>query len=178
MFGLAAEEHGYPFNQISPRMLWWGRGGVAGWGSICGALPPAAMFIAAVTDEETQIAIINEMMAWYKDAAFPIYQPKDELPTTVANSTLCHVSITKFLAQGPWTMDSTEKKYRCGGLSADVARWTVELLNDFTDLASFEAKHKLAPDVAECKACHGTFTQGKDSCNECHTLEDPHPDGF
>jgi len=172
LFGLIAE-HGYPYNQIPTRMFWSQRGGVAGWGSICGALTPAAAFISFFTDEETQMTLVNELMAWYQQAPFPMYQPAGlNLPQTVAESTLCHVSITKFLHEGGFALKSEEKEERCGGLSADVAAFTVKLLNDFVD-GKFESKYSPAAIVKECQACHGQNTQGKENCVQCHT--DPQP---
>jgi hypothetical protein len=154
---------------------------VAGWGSICGSLPPAAVFISLFTDEATQVKLVDQLMAWYQQAPFPMYQPeKLNLPQTVAESTLCHVSITKFLKEGngAWDMKSHEKHARCGGLSADVAVFTINMLNDHFD-NKFETLYKPAAGVSECKKCHGSFTQGKDSCTECHGgLVDPHPGGF
>ncbi len=161
-------------NQINPRVFWNQRGGVAGWGSICGALTPACAFIGQFVDEETQMTLVNELMAWYIQAPFPIYQPAGEdILQTVSNSTLCHVSITTWThAAGAEIKGDPRKTERCGGLSGDVARFTVQMLNDHAD-GKFESKYKPAPIVGECQTCHGPKTQGKDDCTMCHT--DPQP---
>ena len=172
LFGLAADELGYPFNQVPTHAYWSQRGGVAGWGSICGALTPAAVFISYVTDEETQMQLVNELMAWYQQAPFPMYQPDGEVLQTVADSTLCHVSVTKWHHASGHDKQSDEKKWRCGGLSADVAKFTVQMLNDYAD-GTFESQYSPAAIVGECQACHSPLTQGKDNCVMCHT--DPQP---
>ncbi|MDW7650647.1 MAG: hypothetical protein SCK29_12540 [Bacillota bacterium] len=75
-------------------------------------------------------------------------------------------------------MKSKEKKERCGGLSGDVAKFTIDMLNEHFE-GAFAPTFMPTDDVGECKACHGKYTQGKDSCSVCHGgLNDPHPDGI
>ncbi len=119
--------------------------------------------------------MINELMAWYKDTPFPIYQPKGmNLPTTVADSSLCHVSVTKFMQLMDIPRDSPERKERCGGLTADVAKFTVAMLNDFADQKLNTGVFKPSAPVGECMTCHSkmSYAHGKENCVSCHG--DPH----
>ncbi|NLZ38701.1 MAG: Tat pathway signal protein, partial [Firmicutes bacterium] len=63
-------------------------------------------------------------------------------------------------------VDSEEKTERCAGVSADVAKKTVELLNAYFD-NKFTPVHK-SEGVDTCKSCHSTDIQGKDNCINCH----------
>ena len=164
-------------------MFWTARGGGAGWSSICGTLPPAMAAIGLVVDTDTAMEMVDELFAWFQGFAFPEYQPEGEdFPRVVGNSSLCHVQVTKWLKEAGYRQDSPERSMRCGGASADVAKFTVEMLNSYADLA-FEAVHKPVPIVGECMACHGgggfSDTRAKEDCTECHgNLPDPHPDGY
>ncbi len=164
-------------NQIPPEIFWPFRSGVYGWGSICGALPPAICAIAMVADTKVNQQLINELMAWYKDFPFPEYQPAGmDLPTTVADSSLCHVSVTKWMQETGYDRSTPERSERCAGLSADVARYTVVLLNELAD-GTFVPRHFPSDDAASCMECHGTEVSpanGKESCTACHG--DPHAD--
>jgi hypothetical protein len=158
-------------------MSWAYRGGIYSWGSICGSLPPAIEIIGLVTELDVGAKLINELMAWYKEFPFPEYQPAGmNIPTTVANSSLCHVSVTKWQHATGLDRDSAERKERCGGLTADVAKFTVEMLNKVADTGAFEGKFKPAAVVGECMTCHSKFTHGKESCTDCHgeSYTEPH----
>jgi len=163
------EEVGYPFTLYNPKSFSYGGGGIAGWGSLCGTLAVAAQFIALFHEDANPL--ISELMAWYSQAEFPMYQPEMELPQTVADSTLCHVSVSKFMSESGFAKSSDERKKRCAGVTADVVKFTVELLNAAAD-GSFEAKYGPAPIVDECISCHSGDVQGQEDCSSCH--EDPH----
>jgi hypothetical protein len=172
-----SDEVGHPFNQIPTEGFTAFKSGVYGWGSICGALVPAIYAINLVAEGEEQVAMINELMAWYKDTPFPIYQPAGmNLPTTVADSSLCHVSVTKFMQELGIPRDDPQRKERCGGLTADVAKFTVAMLNDYADKSLTTGVFKPSSAVGECMACHSSISwaHGKESCVLCHG--DPHND--
>ncbi len=175
ILGYLADEVGYPFNQIPTKMHWAYRGGIYSWGSLCGALPPAIEVIGLVTDLETGAKLINELMAWYKDFPFPEYAGDgQELPTTVADSSLCHVSVTKWMQVMNVPRSDPQRSERCGRLTADVTKYTVEMLNKLADTGSFEGVHKPSASVGECMTCHDkmVYAHGKESCIACHG--DPH----
>jgi len=64
------------------------------------------------------------------ETAFPIYQPDMELPQTAVDSVLCKDSVGLFLEESGFTAGSPEHLSRCGGLTGDVAKKMVELLNE------------------------------------------------
>lgn len=118
--------------------------------------------------------MINNLYAWYSQFPFPEYQPDGKVPTSVADSVLCHVSVTTWVKESGFKEGDPMKKKRCGGLTADVAKFTVQMMNDHADNA-FAAAFKPAAVVEGCMSCHKEDTIGKDNCTTCHAEnEDPH----
>ena len=106
------------------------RGGVAGSGSFCGALPAAVYTIGLVTDPDTQMKLVKQLMAWFLEAPFPQYQPAGmDLPPVVAKSDSCRDILGLFMEATGFELYSPGHGAFCGGLTADVARYTAELLN-------------------------------------------------
>ena len=165
------DEVGYPYTVVPTRAFTYGSGGFYGWGTLCGALSSAVHIINLFHETATANTMTNELLAWYQQCEFPIYQPDIKNPTTVANSVLCHQSVTKFMSEAKVVRASDERKARCGGLTSDVSRFTVQMLNDFAD-GKFESKYKPAASVAACMSCHSTDSHGKEDCLPCHG--DPH----
>lgn len=128
-FGTLADQVGYPFNQIPTEIFTSGAGGF-GQASLCGCVGVAAACIGSVCDVDTSKKILAELSAWYKTAEFPMYQPENlGLKQTVANSTLCEDSVGKFMEETGIKYGDPERKSRCAGVTADVVRKMVELLN-------------------------------------------------
>ena len=72
--------------------------------------------------------LTKDLFAWYCSTNLPIYQPEAAAPVqTVAPSVNCIDSITKFMTAANVERGDIIRKRRCGGLSGDVARRTVEL---------------------------------------------------
>lgn len=129
-FGTLADEVGYPFNQIPPEAFTNAAGGY-GQATLCGSLGVAASCIGMVTDVDTQKKIVAELFNWYKDFSFPQYQPENlNLTNTVAESVLCGDSVGKFMEAHGVAYGDPERKSRCAGVTADVSRKMVELLNE------------------------------------------------
>lgn len=129
--------------------------------------------IGLVTEGQTNEKLVNELMAWYKDFPFPEYQPAGlNLPTTVAKSSLCHVSVTKWMRLTGLPRSAPERSERCAGLSADVAKFTANMLNQLFESGDYNPAFKPADTVGECMTCHSGNAHGKESCVECHG--DPH----
>jgi hypothetical protein len=150
-------------------------GGIVGWGTICGALvPPISLISAVVADKKIRDDMINDLMAWYTQFPFPEYQPTMKLQRVAVGSTLCHVSVTTWCnAEGVGLHAGTkERRERCAGLTVDVVKRTIEMMNGFADSGKFALAHKPHADVATCMACHkdatAPFTHGKESCMSCH----------
>ena len=73
-----------------------------------------------------------------------------EMPTSVSNSILCHVSISRWCAASGHKAFDDKRNERCCRLTADVARKTIEILN-----ANFIGKYRADAALSEGdKACH------------------------
>lgn len=178
VIGELREQVGHPFTAIPTKMSVFGKGGIMGWGATCGTLTGAGMAINLVSAGAT----INEVMGWYTETPFPIYMPdapvkaEGELPTSVANSPLCHASVTNWSNATGYAENDPERAERCGRLCADVAKKVVELLNAEAD-GTFSAAFAVPDSVIECGACHGADGPvnnvfAKMDCDSCHI--DPH----
>lgn len=125
-----ADDIGYPYNQIPPAAFTLSSSGYQ-QSTLCGALGVASVFIGMVTDVDNSKAINTELYNWYKQFDFPHYQPENlGLTTTVAESTLCEHSVGKFMEAEGVDYGDPKRKARCAGVTADVVRKTIELLNE------------------------------------------------
>lgn len=192
------EEIGFPYTQLPLQMMRFGEGGMAGWSTTCGALIGAAAAINLVCDGEGTKQLVHELMGWYTQTPFPSeisnqyaadevflveeYKTTEILPTSVAGSPLCHVSVSNWCKEAGFASGSSERSERCGRLTGDVAAYTVELLNAY-QMEQFEPIFTLSEETEACRNCHfkgkefemGQFTRGKMACNDCHephSLED------
>ena len=103
IIGELRKEVGHPYTMIPTTMMVFGEGGVAGVGTLCGALNGAAAAIFLVTGgmdkklREPAFAITRELYTWYEQEALPDYKPKAprfEIAKSVSRSTLCHASVS------------------------------------------------------------------------------------
>ena len=124
------EKVGFPYTAIPAEMFVNGKTGY-GAGSLCGSLGGASAIVGLMCAPEDASAIIKELFNWYTTTNLPIYQPEIEAETpTVAKSVNCADSVTTFMAAAGITeMSDPRRLARCGGVSADVAKKTAELLN-------------------------------------------------
>ncbi len=124
------EKVGFPYTAIPSEMFVNGKTGY-GAGSLCGSLGGAAAIIGLMCTPEDASAITKELFNWYTSTNLPIYQPEITAETpTVAKSVNCNDSVTIFMdAAGIAEMSDPRRLARCGGVSADVAKKTAELLN-------------------------------------------------
>ncbi len=161
------DEIGHPYNMVPQKAFLWGSGGGYKWGATCGALTSAAQIINLMHDKETSSAMINNLYAWYSQEEHPNYQPEGQVVTSVSDSVLCHVSVSTWLAASGVDESDPLKKKRCGGLTADVVKLTVEMMNNHAD-GNFAAMFAPAATVDGCMSCHKEDTVGKDDCSICH----------
>lgn len=186
-----AEVVGDPFDKVPCDMMLYGAGGVAGFGSLCGALNGAGAAMGLVFDKATVSKLLAELISWYNTEPFPSdtsnryaqnheflvsqYKTDAWLPSNSAGSELCHVSVTKWCLASGFASGSVERSERCGRLTGDVAAKAVELMNA-QHAGTFQSVNPLPSSFASCALCHyqgtnfeaGQFTRGKTDCEQCH----------
>jgi len=125
-----ATQVGYPYNQIPTEAFIPAASGY-GQASLCGCIGVAAACAGAVCEGDQAKKIVYELSEWYKETPFPMYQPEElGLPSTVAESTLCEQSVNKFMEAQGCEYGDPERKSRCAGVTADVTRKLIEILNE------------------------------------------------
>lgn len=187
ILGQLAERYGEPYRSFPCGMMTYGAGGVAGWGSLCGALNGAAAAITLLTPgKEQQAKLTGQVLLWYEQVELPVYAPARpklamQMPASVARSVLCHPSVGAWCKKSGYPVGGKEHNERCARLTADTARQTVIVLNE--GLSGKAARPMIADEqVGRCNACHGREGDRKDAlarmtCGSCHaSLSDKHPD--
>lgn len=166
------ETVGAPYTNISTEMLEFGGGGALGWGTLCGALTGSLAAITLTTKDYGKIG--NELIGWYTQVAIPQWLPAKPVkatltpfPTSVANSALCHASISQWFTKSGFNTSSPEFTERCGRLTAQVVYKAVQLMNA-NATASFQASFVAPASIQTCTACHATNQLGKQECVVCH----------
>lgn len=191
IIGTMAEKYGAPYNTFPFTMMEGFKGGMSDWGTICGALAGAAMAFAVFYPRKEATPMVNELFRWYEQTAFPIYNPGDaaqgvkgELPTSVAYSVLCHVSVSRWSHATKLAANSTARSERCGRITADVSRKAIEILNAKIE-AGKEWKGALSKQesVTGCTTCHGKekmadIQKGNMDCAPCHSGSEATADKF
>jgi len=173
-----AEQRGEPYKSFPLDMMKYGAGGVAGWGSLCGGLNGAAAVIGLFATTQDQARLLtHELFRWYETTALPIYVPKKpqlemEMPKSVSNSVLCHVSVSNWCKVSGHRAFSKEHNERCARLTADTAKKTVEILNSSLQ-DQFAGTHSLSAETKWCKSCHAKGgnlenSLGEMNCTACH----------
>jgi hypothetical protein len=171
---------------------------------VCGTLNAAAAIIGmAVADGAHRTTLTNGIFQYYAETPLPTngtwksHQkamglttdwapatlPLENVPSSTANSPLCHSSLVQ------WTMTTGAanggplQKDRCGKACFDVSLKLAELLNTYFQAITptstpSPAATPLDPAVAACGVCHSTYTGAKMACGSCHdnTLIDGHMD--
>lgn len=179
---------GFPYTMIPTRMLAYGEGGVSGWCTLCGALNGACAAINLCSENEKELC--DELLKWYVQHPFPSkvsndmavnhqflvdkYKSDKALPQSLTGSPLCHVTVTRWCKEHGFASGSSERSERCARISADVAAYTVELLNKAH--AGTVVKGDYTATTKQCRTCHkkgkdfdaGQWTRGKMDCGGCH----------
>ncbi len=181
-----AERHGEPYRSFPCEMMAYGAGGVAGWGSLCGALNGAAAAIALfAADKEQRASLTGRVFLWYEQTELPVWAPaapRLEMQgfPSVAHSVLCHASVARWSKAAGHPVGGREQVERCARLAAETARQTANALNE--GLAAPRAQIPGAdPQVIRCNSCHGPGGErknamGRMTCGSCHDpLAETHP---
>lgn len=187
----AQREHGDErWKQVPSIVTWWGAGGGAKNGALCGTITGASSVTAlAFGRSGTTMKIVNAIHQRYQQTRFPQYEPpKDtevgmtlDLPKNRSKSPLCHVSVTKWCKTSGYAWGSKERAERCSRVAADMAGIAAELLNahvegNFDDVAAEVPEPDTIDPEKGCLSCHsagepfeqGGFVQTKMACTECH----------
>ncbi len=180
IIGLMGEKYGEPYNQFPFSMLEVGKGGIADWGTICGALLGPASAFALFWGRKERNAMVSELYRWYETANLPIYDPgsaaqgvKGKLPTNVANSVLCHVSLSRWCFESKLEASSKDRKERCGRITADATYQAVKIMNAKIDNAFTPVVAK-QESVKYCTDCHSKGNEADNmksvmDCTPCHS---------
>jgi len=176
ILGELRENVGFPFNTVPSKMMVFGKGGGLGWGTLCGALNGALAAVNLLTSEYG--AVGGEIIGEYTETAYPTWKPDEtvktdaDLPTSVAGSPLCHVSVTKWCEESGFASGSIERKERCGRLTGEVAGRSAEMLNTLLD-GAFVPVFQIPESTTTCNNCH--YDTGSvanvhaiSDCVQCH----------
>jgi hypothetical protein len=186
------------WDQVPSTAVWWGAGGGAKNGALCGTITGASTVASlAFGRSGTTMKVVNEIHQRYQQTQFPQYDPPEDtedgmavdLPANRSKSPLCHVSVTKWCKTSGYAWSSPERAERCSRVAADMAGIAAELLNAQAqgnwDEVSGEVPEldSLNPENG-CVKCHaagndfedGGFVQTKMSCPECHGMAPHMPD--
>ena len=166
------EQVGAPYDAIPLQMLEWGSGGVVGFASLCGALNGACAAIGLICSAADAKGFISDLLTWYEESPLPtnIITNGTSLPQSVAESNLCHTSVTNWCLASGYASGSAERGERCARLAGDVAAKAVEMLNNGRLGLPTPASKTV------CVQCHykgtnfaaGKFTRGEMGCLTCH----------
>jgi hypothetical protein len=145
----------------------WAHGGLAGWGALCGTMPGAGVVIGLVTDDtDTAEAMVNDLAFYYSNTQLPTFKPKKALKaeihhSTTSNTPVCHISVGKWMKAENKAFLTDERAERCARLSANVAMYAANMLNDWAD-GKYKPKHPALGNVLN----NGITSQN--NCTDCH----------
>ncbi|MFN3505712.1 MAG: C-GCAxxG-C-C family (seleno)protein [Caldimicrobium sp.] len=167
---LLAEKVGEPWASFPIHALKFGMGGMLGWGLTCGSIVTGSLVMGLVLPKEVVNDMILDLVEWYAETNLPVFIPDKpktvkDLPRTVSNSPLCHISVGKWMKTANRSFNSPERRDRCARVAASVAYRTVELLNAWKD-EKYKPTHTwIAPSAVGIPA--------QQNCNECHGTNIP-----
>ncbi len=170
-----AKEAGGQWKTFPVEALFWGHGGITGWGTACGTLIGAGTIVGlSLDDKKVAERVVNDIMAYYANTNLPVYKPEkvviaDIKSKSVANTPLCHVSVGKWMKKENVKFFSNERKERCGRISADIAMYTAKLLNQVAD-GTYKPSHDINALTYNITA--------QENCTECHGSDIPKVPGI
>ncbi|MEA3545925.1 MAG: C-GCAxxG-C-C family (seleno)protein [Thermodesulfobacteriota bacterium] len=176
-----------------------GVGGVADYGSLCGAANGAAAAVMFAFPAKDMKPIVQRLMRYYETEAFPNaksneyavnneflvpkYKSQKSLLRSASHSVLCHVSVAKWCEKSGYASGSKERSERCARITGDTAAMAVTLLNAHLK-GNLETVFpmKLSEATVSCRVCHfkgkkfeaGQFSRGSMECASCHNDMTPH----
>jgi hypothetical protein len=176
IFGQLREKVGEPYASFPNDAFMFLEGGISGWGTICGANAGANIVTNLIIGPRTNgtedgMLMGSELMQHYTSTPMPTYVPEKpriaaEIPKTVADSPLCHVSVGKWMKAANRELGSPERRDRCARLTASMASQTVTLLNLWKD-GKYRTKGVVPAKQYGIQAQH--------DCFGCHAGDVPSP---
>ena len=177
LVGQMALKYGAPYDTFPLQMMAFGASGVGNWGTLCGSLTGAAAAFGLFYDRNDSTEMIDALFRWYEKAELPIFKPAIKVkldfmpPPTVADSPLCHVSVSRWCYKTGNEMHSKERSERCARVTADVAQKAVKILN--AKISGKTIDSKPSNHSVTCNACHdkgkeSDIAKGKMDCGTCH----------
>lgn len=174
------ESSGGPWATIPPEMFRFGAGGGLGWGTLCGALNSSLAVLNLASSRYEELG--NELIGWYTVTPFPSpehesYAKIKDQPTTIAQSPLCHISVSTWVQKAGARVGDAQKKDRCAKVTGDTAAMAATLLNHALD-DTLVPTYRTPREFSHCMDCHQgpkslrDNQQGKANCLMCH---DEHP---
>lgn len=183
---------GKPFDLLPQNFGMFGGGGIAGYGTICGAALAGVLIInQIVADATARGNMMTDLLRWYEGASFPAYLPTaiDSHETGVTKdfsaagitalqrkpgSQLCHASVSGWCTAVGVSAAGADKKARCARLTGDVAGHVAEMLNTYLAGAGTYTPATIDAASGACLGCHpGTSTTqpvaSGMACTTCHT---------
>jgi hypothetical protein len=182
---------GQPFNLLPMDFGKFGGGGIASYGSICGAALGSILIQNFVmSNAGARAAMMTDILRWYEREVFPKYDPvaidAGETALTldfsagnlvhlgvVPGSHLCHASVSSWCTANGVSASGTDKKARCSRLTADVAGKVAEMLNAYLTGGAYTAA-TIDAASAGCLGCHSAgstlapVASGM-ACDSCHS---------
>lgn len=178
---------GEPYISMPTQIMYYGSGGGAGWGTLCGAANGAAAFLSLVLTQARSTVLVNELFGWYTQTKFPTDTSNQlaidskylqnklttALPQNVCGSILCHVSVTEWCKAAGVPVGDAKRKERCARITGDVAAYAVKLMNDEFQ-KKFAALYVAPSTTVGCNACHASagvkpLVASNMECTQCHT---------
>ncbi len=195
LIGHLASTVGAPFSLLPLDFGKFGGGGIASYGSICGAVLAGHLVLNMIVSNATaRAAMMTDLMRWYERTAFPAYTPtavnaaetgltKDfsagNLVTlqVTPGSHLCHASVSGWCTAVGVSASGNDKKARCARLTADVAGKVAEMINAYLADHAYTAA-ALDATSQTCVGCHTAGATGVGTapppsaagmaCTSCH----------
>ncbi|GIK61646.1 MAG: T9SS type A sorting domain-containing protein [Ignavibacteriota bacterium] len=180
---------GEPWASLPMEIMLYGRGGVSGWGTLCGAINGGLALISLATEKTPSGALLTELQGWYTEAELPsdeanqigvsggylVHNFDGDLVQNISGSPLCHTSVTEWCIAANKKVSDVERKERCARIAGDCAAKTVKILNEFF-AGTFVPSYVDPASVTACLSCHGSTgfnnVMTRMDCQPCHG--DPH----
>lgn len=159
---------GEPYTSFPIISTRWGHGGAVGWGTLCGTLTGVGIATSLIAGRDGE-KILNDVIAWYTETELPIFKPASPIAriknVNRSDSPLCHISVGRWMKKEGVKFFSPQRKERCARVAADVARHTVELLNEWASgkykpVHGSQAKMYQMTSQNNCTDCHGSNIPG------------------